>query len=527
MPAFTVKVKWGKETFDQVEVNTDEEPMLFKAQLFALTGVQPQSQKVMLKGALLKDDPSGWNPLKPKLKNGVTLLMMGTKDEDALVALKESEKPKFAEDMDDSELQSAMKLPAGLTNLGNTCYMNATVQCLKTVPEFKDALKQYLPSGAGGSMAGFSMEDAATQITEAMRDLYKAMERGQNIPPLVLLQVLHNAFPRFAERGEQGGYQQQDANECWVELLDMIKQKLMTKATEGFPSSSVVDKYFGLEFATETKCVESDDEPVVKSTEKFLQYSCYIDKDVKYLASGLKNRLQENITKKSAILDRDAEYIKTLKVSRLPGYLTVQMMRFQYKQKDAVNAKILKDIKFPLVLDVFELCSEELQEKLVPMRTKFKDHEDRLVEQLSTLKSKGGKDEALKKDRELAENSPDLLEPSFFEDDIGSNNSGYYELQAVLTHKGRSSNSGHYVAWTRYKGESWIECNDDTINPIHVEDVMKLSGGGDWHTAYILLYGPRKLMKYQEESKEQTENAPENMEATSGDSKEEQKMETS
>ena len=87
-------MKWGKETFDQVEVNTDEEPMLFKAQLFALTGVQPQSQKVMLKGALLKDDPSGWNPLKPKLKNGVTLLMMGTKDEDALVALKESEKPK-------------------------------------------------------------------------------------------------------------------------------------------------------------------------------------------------------------------------------------------------------------------------------------------------------------------------------------------------------------------------------------------------------------------------------------------------
>ena len=66
--------------------------MLFKAQLFALTGVQPQSQKVMLKGALLKDDPSGWNLLKPKLKNGVTLLMMGTKDEDALVTVKDSDK---------------------------------------------------------------------------------------------------------------------------------------------------------------------------------------------------------------------------------------------------------------------------------------------------------------------------------------------------------------------------------------------------------------------------------------------------
>ena len=92
-----MKIKWGQECFDKVEVDTEEEPMLFKAQLFALTGVQPHRQKVMLKGALLKDDSSGWDALKPKLKNGATLLMMGTKDEDALVTLKESEKPQVME----------------------------------------------------------------------------------------------------------------------------------------------------------------------------------------------------------------------------------------------------------------------------------------------------------------------------------------------------------------------------------------------------------------------------------------------
>lgn len=35
--------------------------------------------------------------------------------------------------------------------------------------------------------------------------------------------------------------------------------------------------------------------------------------------------------------------------------------------------------------------------------------------------------------------------------DIGSNNCGYYDLQAVLTHQGRSSSSGHYVSWVKRK----------------------------------------------------------------------------
>lgn len=53
----TVNVKWGKEKFDAVELNTEEPPMVFKAQLFALTGVQPDRQKVMVKGGTLKVHP--------------------------------------------------------------------------------------------------------------------------------------------------------------------------------------------------------------------------------------------------------------------------------------------------------------------------------------------------------------------------------------------------------------------------------------------------------------------------------------
>ena len=71
MPCYKIKVKWMKEVFNDVEVNTDEEPIVFKAQLFALTGVQPEKQKVMLKGAILDQS---WD--KMKLKNGGKLCSM-------------------------------------------------------------------------------------------------------------------------------------------------------------------------------------------------------------------------------------------------------------------------------------------------------------------------------------------------------------------------------------------------------------------------------------------------------------------
>lgn len=50
----TVSIKWGKEKFENVELNTDDPPEVFKAQLFALSGVNPERQKVMLKGSVLK-----------------------------------------------------------------------------------------------------------------------------------------------------------------------------------------------------------------------------------------------------------------------------------------------------------------------------------------------------------------------------------------------------------------------------------------------------------------------------------------
>ncbi|KAG7523975.1 ubiquitin carboxyl-terminal hydrolase 14 [Solea senegalensis] len=485
MPVFSVNVKWGKEKFDAVELNTEEPPMVFKAQLFALTGVQPDRQKVMVKGGTLKDDE--WGNIK--LKNGMTLLMMGSAE-----ALPEepSDRPMFAEDMTEEQLASAMELPCGLTNLGNTCYMNATVQCLRSVPELKTALRRY-----SGSLRSSGANAPSQYITAALRDLYETMDKtSSSLPPIILLQFLHMAFPQFAEKGDQGQYLQQDANECWLQMMRVLQQKLEplepetpmeTESESGAASASskknFIDQYFGVEFETSMKCTESEEEEPIKGKENQLQLSCFINPEVKYLATGLRLRLQEEITKMSPTLDRNALYIKSSKLSRLPAYLTVQMVRFYYKEKASVNAKVLKDVKFPLMLDVYELCTSEVQEKMLPIRSKFKEVEDKKLEkqQQKQLVKKPDAGKEVK------------YEPFSFSDDIGSNNSGYYDLQGVLTHQGRSSSSGHYVGWVKRKEGEWVKFDDDKVSLVSPEDILRLSGGGDWHIAYVLLYGPRRL----------------------------------
>lgn len=487
MPVYKVNVKWGKEKFTDIECNTDEPPEVFKAQLFALSGVQPDRQKVMMKGVTLKDD--AWGNMK--LKDGAMLLMMGTADE---LPQEPVQKTVFMEDMTEQQLASALDVPAGLNNLGNTCYMNATIQCLRSVPELNEALKNY----TGGLTSGGAIV-ASDSITAAMRDLFKTMDKSsQPLPPLVFLQVLHMAYPQFAEKAEQGGFQQQDANECWTELVRCLQQKL-----PGLPSSTgdqngsaqasspagFMDQYFGGEFDVSMKCEESEEEAESKSAEKFYQLSCFIEKEVKYMHTGLRSRMEEHITKNSPTLGRDAVYKKSNKINRLPAYLTIQFVRFYFKEKEAINAKILKDVKFPLSLDVFELCSEDLQKKLVPARDKFKEQEDKFAEEQTKAKKAGQNVPT----RKIDPNKKTRKEPFSFPEDTGSNNSGYYELQAVLTHKGRSSSSGHYVAWVRRKGDDWLMFDDDNVTGITSEDVLRLSGGGDWHCAYVLLYGPRVL----------------------------------
>lgn len=514
-----VNVKWpnGKTTLENVELDKNEPPTLFKAALLSLTGVPLERQRLMFKGSVIKDD--NW-PDNFSIENGAMFMLMGSSEK-----LPEApvEKPKFLEDMTENEIAAAMDLPAGLTNLGNTCYMSATIQCLKTASELRESLNRY--DSKVSLLASISNEPSNQSLTAALRDLYATMDKSAVAEPLIMLRTLHNAIPRFAQRGEGNTFQQQDANECWTELTRILQQTLKP-LNENSKYTNVIDEYFSGVLEAELKCEEADTEESTKSEENFLQLSCFISQDVRYMQAGLISRMKETITKFSPSLNRDALYTKVSRISRLPAYLTVQFVRFHYKGNVQTNAKLLRDVKFSMILDVYELCTEELKDKLAPMRTKYKKADDSIATSgvksaesntsepntdpttktspeatpaevtsagESTSKEKSASGESINSARaRFLANDKEEMKKYTFSEDPGSNNSGFYELKAVLTHKGRSSASGHYVGWIK-REDQWFKCDDDLVTPVESDEILKLSGGGDWHCAYVCLYGPRFL----------------------------------
>ncbi|KAL2007531.1 hypothetical protein VTN00DRAFT_8969 [Thermoascus crustaceus] len=546
----------------QVDLDPTSNGETFKYQLYSLTGVEPERQKILVKGGQLKDD-TDLSTLNAK--PGQTFIMMGTPSgaEGAADLGRPKEAVKFLEDMTEAEAAKAEgATPAGLQNLGNTCYLNSTLQTLRSIPELQEELQRYRPSGgpSGTGLAdlsnfGLGGLGASMDLTASLRDLYKQMsETQEGFPPLMFLNALRNVYPQFAQKAKNGhGYAQQDAEEAWSQIVSLLRERLKIK-DDG--EVSFIDKYLAGQFESVLECddpaaKEAGEEPV-RSSDVFLKLNCHIGKETNHLRDGINAGLEEKIEKHSPTLGRDAVYTKRSRIARLPKYLTVHFVRFFWKRETQKKAKIMRKVTFPAELDAVEFCTDELKNKLIPVRDKVREirkdeqdverarkrqkmhhqrEEERKAEAESAVslepmqkkvaeeqKQKDGDTamtEVSKSDADIeAERTASILaakkelskliDPNLASDD-GSNNSGLYELRGVITHQGASADSGHYTAYVKKQGRlvddpnvpggkkreedgKWWWFNDERVTEVDAEKIETLAGGGESHSALILLY---------------------------------------
>ena len=114
MAILPITIKWAGQKPFEVELDTEEPGATLKMQVYSITGVEADRQKILVKGGALKDDQ---DMSKLGLKPKQTLMLMGSASELPRAPI---EKVLFMEDMDESQLAHMSKSPPGLQNLGNT-----------------------------------------------------------------------------------------------------------------------------------------------------------------------------------------------------------------------------------------------------------------------------------------------------------------------------------------------------------------------------------------------------------------------
>ncbi|XWS16580.1 hypothetical protein CRYUN_Cryun34aG0101000 [Craigia yunnanensis] len=137
--------------------------------------------------------------------------------------------------------------------------------------------------------------------------------------------------------------------------------------------------------------------------------------------------------------------------------LDYSICTFFWKRESIQKAKILRKVDYPLELDVYDLCSDELRKQLEGPRQILRDEEGKKLGLKANKKSSGSKDDDVKMtDAKGLSNASGESSVTTSQERVPSDKetrlTRIYDLVAVLTHK------------------------------------------GDWHMAYICMYKARTVL---------------------------------
>ncbi|GKY99273.1 hypothetical protein MPSEU_000882400 [Mayamaea pseudoterrestris] len=352
------------------------------------------------------------------------------------------------------------KNPKGLMNLGNTCFLNSTLQCLAYLPPFCQTLMALPELDYNGASPKMSQ---GRKVTYLLRSLFRRMHDHANSHSAVAPRTIVNALSILGSIGKRngGGYRfrpgrQEDAHEFLVHLLDAMNDGELREAgiqqersgwrdrlpVPRLDETTLLRRIFGGYFRNEVKCTQCSKKS--KTYDPFLDLSLEVSRKA---CNSLDDAIREFTRKET--LDSENRWkcpgcnkrvcaVKQLTVFRPPLALCIQLKRFSFgggmsfgsgfkKRFGGGNMKITRPIEFP----------------------------------------------------------------AHFELPLSDGRSCGYALTGVVIHVGGSANSGHYTAYVKRPAEigfgSWFHMDDSYVQQVSENTVLRQ------RDAYVLFYCRREV----------------------------------
>jgi len=326
------------------------------------------------------------------------------------------------------------KIGIGLYNLGNNCYLNATIQCLAYTPP----LSQWLITKPHSPSCRFKQQKGFCSLCEVERIIYDIFNSANGCAkPNQLCFNIKKISAVF------GVGTQEDASEFFTTLLESMAKSIKFTLNQNSSNNSnnnntnnkrvttILDDIFSFQFRSRITCGNCG--RLSDTTENTNTWPI----DVKYvqdIRKGMLHFLREEVLEgenayKCDKCNRKTRATKKYSIRTAPNILVVHLKRFDF----SYAGKLSHFVSYPENLSLKTLIPEESNGQ-----TPISSHEKAL-------------------------------------------RNVNYKLYGVLVHLGYTSHSGHYYSYVRGPNDVWYKADDQRISVVQSRDALG-------QNAYILFY---------------------------------------
>jgi len=325
----------------------------------------------------------------------------------------------------------------GLINLGHTCFMNCIVQVLIHTPLLRDHFLS--------DCHICQFHEANQCIVCEFNRLFQEFFSGDG-SPLSLHKLLHMIW---THAHHLAGYEQQDAHEFFIAVLDLLHRHLIYKTSLNPANCTcIVDSIFTGKLQSDVVCQVC--KGVSTTVDPFWDIS--LDLPTVSLQNGVAQPISlqdclQRFTQAEALgsgakircsrCNSNQESTKQLTMQKLPVVASFHLKRFEHSSR--LHKKITTRVNFPEMLNMSPFISHARNDN----------------------KKKVGY-QSLPKDNR-------------------------YVLFAVINHIG-TLDAGHYTSYIRQHSNLWFHCNDHQILPASIQQVLDSEG-------YLLFYH-KQILEY-------------------------------